>query len=44
MAALGYSGVVFREEKTDIFFNNIKVVKGGLANNKDKEATETLKD
>ena len=43
MAALGYSGVAFKEEKTDIFFNNIKVVKGGLANNKDKEATETLK-
>lgn len=43
MAALGYSGVVFKEEKTDIFFNNIKVVKGGLANNKDKEATDTLK-
>ncbi len=43
MCALGYSGIAFREEKTDIFFNNIKVVKGGLANNKDKEATETLK-
>jgi glutamate N-acetyltransferase/amino-acid N-acetyltransferase len=43
MCALGYSGVAFKEEKTDIFFNNIKVVKGGLANNKDKEATETLK-
>ena len=43
MCALGYSGVSFREEKTDIFFNNIKVVKGGLANNKDREATETLK-
>jgi glutamate N-acetyltransferase/amino-acid N-acetyltransferase len=43
MCALGYSDVAFREEKTDIFFNNIKVVKGGLANNKDKEATETLK-
>jgi glutamate N-acetyltransferase / amino-acid N-acetyltransferase len=43
MAALGYSGVTFREEKTDIFFNAIKVVKGGLSNNKDKEATETLK-
>ena len=27
MAALGYSGVAFKEEKTDIFFNNIKVVK-----------------
>ena len=43
MCALGYSGVAFREEKTDIYFNNIKVVKGGLANNRDKEATETLK-
>ena len=43
MCALGYSGIAFREEKTDIFFNTIKVVKGGLANNKDKEATETLK-
>ncbi len=43
MAALGYSGISFREEKTDIYFNNIKVVKGGLANNKDREATEALK-
>jgi len=43
MCALGYSGIAFREEKTDIFFNNIRVVKDGLANNKDKEATETLK-
>ena len=43
MCALGYSGIAFKEEKTDIYFNNIKVVKGGLANNKDKEATETLK-
>lgn len=43
MCALGYSGIAFREDKTDIFFNNIKVVKGGLANNKDKEATEALK-
>lgn len=43
MAALGYSGIAFREELTDIFFNNIKVVKGGIANHKDREATETLK-
>ena len=43
MAALGYSGIAFKEEKTDIYFNNIKVVKGGLANNKDREATEALK-
>jgi glutamate N-acetyltransferase / amino-acid N-acetyltransferase len=43
ICALGYSGIAFREYKTDIFFNDIKVVKAGLANNKDREATETLK-
>lgn len=43
MAALGYSGARFREEKTDISFNNVKVVKNGLANGKDREATVTLK-
>lgn len=43
MAALGYSGIAFKEERTDIYFNNIKVVKAGLANNKDREATEALK-
>jgi glutamate N-acetyltransferase / amino-acid N-acetyltransferase len=43
MAALGYSGIKFREEKTDIFFNTTRAVKGGLSNNKDKEATEALK-
>lgn len=43
MAALGYSGIAFREEKADIFFNAVKVAKNGLANNKDREATEALK-
>lgn len=43
MAALGYSGIKFNEEKTDIFFNNIKIVRGGISNNKDKEAAEVLK-
>src|SRR4030043_1611 len=43
MAALGYSGVGFNETKTDIFFNNVKVVKNGISNNKDMEATKTLK-
>jgi glutamate N-acetyltransferase / amino-acid N-acetyltransferase len=43
MAALGYSGIAFKEDKTDISFNKVKVVKNGLANNKDREATETLK-
>ncbi len=43
MCALGYSGVPLREEKTDIFFNGTQVVRGGLSNNRDKEATEALK-
>jgi glutamate N-acetyltransferase/amino-acid N-acetyltransferase len=43
MAALGYSGIAFREEKVDIFFNAVKTVKNGLANGKDREATEVLK-
>ncbi len=43
MAALGYSGIRFNEEKTDIFLNNVKVVKSGISNNKDREATNVLK-
>lgn len=42
MCALGYSGIKFREEKTDIYFNEVKVAKGGLTNNKDYEAGEVL--
>ncbi len=43
MCALGYSGIPFREDKTDIFFNGTQVVKGGISNNKDREAAEVLK-
>ena len=43
MCALGYSGIPFREDKADIFFNGTKVVSGGISNNKDKEAAEVLK-
>ncbi|MGE5300556.1 MAG: bifunctional glutamate N-acetyltransferase/amino-acid acetyltransferase ArgJ [Acidobacteriota bacterium] len=43
MCALGYSGIPLREETTDIFFDGIQIVKGGLANNKDNEATAALK-
>ncbi len=43
ICAVGYSGIPFREEKADIFFNRVKVVKKGLANNKDKEATAALR-
>jgi glutamate N-acetyltransferase/amino-acid N-acetyltransferase len=43
MCSLGYSGAKFREEKTDIFFGPVKVVKGGLTNNKDAEAARVLR-
>lgn len=43
ICAVGYSGISFKEERADIYFNKVKVVKDGLANNKDKEATEELK-
>ncbi|MEJ2685347.1 MAG: bifunctional glutamate N-acetyltransferase/amino-acid acetyltransferase ArgJ [Candidatus Sulfobium sp.] len=43
MAALGYSGTRFREERTDISFNDVKVVKNGLSNDRDREAAEALK-
>jgi len=43
MAAVGYSRISFNPEKTDVFFNNVKVVKSGIMNNKDREATEEMK-
>ncbi len=43
MAALGYSGIKMRENKVDIFFNKIQVVKDGIASGNDKEAGEELK-
>ncbi len=43
MAALGYSKAKFDPDKADIFFNKVQVVKKGVRNNKDKEATEEMK-
>jgi glutamate N-acetyltransferase/amino-acid N-acetyltransferase len=43
MAALGYSGADIREEKVDISFGRVKVVKNGLAAGRDAEAGEVLK-
>ncbi|MBI5075383.1 MAG: bifunctional glutamate N-acetyltransferase/amino-acid acetyltransferase ArgJ [Nitrospirae bacterium] len=43
MAAVGYSGIIFNQEKTDVYFNRVKVVKKGIMNNKDREATEEMK-
>ena len=42
ICALGYSGVPLREDKIDIYFDDIQVVKGGISHNRDKEATEVL--
>lgn len=43
MAALGYSKAGFNPDRTDIFFNRTQVVKKGVMNNKDREATEEIK-
>ena len=43
MAAAGYSKARFNPESTDIFFNKVQVVKKGIMNNKDREATEEMK-
>jgi glutamate N-acetyltransferase/amino-acid N-acetyltransferase len=43
MAALGRSGVLFSEEKVDVRFNNILVVRNGLSNNRDTQATAALR-
>jgi glutamate N-acetyltransferase / amino-acid N-acetyltransferase len=43
MAAVGYSRIIFNPEKTDLFFNKVKVVRSGIMNNKDKEATDEIR-
>jgi glutamate N-acetyltransferase / amino-acid N-acetyltransferase len=43
MAALGYSGVALKEDKVDIYFGNVCVVRRGLSAGKDREAGEVLK-
>jgi len=43
MAALGYSGAFLKEEKVDIYFGKVKVVRKGLATGKDAEAGEILR-
>jgi glutamate N-acetyltransferase/amino-acid N-acetyltransferase len=43
MAAVGYSKAKFNPDKADIFFNKVQVVKKGVMNNKDKEATAEMK-
>jgi glutamate N-acetyltransferase/amino-acid N-acetyltransferase len=43
MAALGYSGVDLREDKTDIYFGKVKVAGKGLTTGRDGEAGEVLR-
>jgi len=43
MAALGYSGIMVKEEKIDIYFGKVKVVTKGMSTGKDEKAEEILK-
>jgi glutamate N-acetyltransferase/amino-acid N-acetyltransferase len=43
MAALGSSGITVREDKIDIYVNRVKLVSGGLATAKEKEAAAALR-
>ena len=44
IAALGYSGIALKEEKTDIYLNGLLVARNGMTTGVDKEANERLKD
>ncbi|MBI4690415.1 MAG: bifunctional glutamate N-acetyltransferase/amino-acid acetyltransferase ArgJ [Nitrospirae bacterium] len=43
MAAIGYSGIEFDEEKTDIYLGGIKVILKGVSTNRDVKANSYLK-
>lgn len=43
MAALGYSGAKLLEEKVDIFFGDVQIVKGGISTRKEEEAGRVLR-
>lgn len=43
MAALGYSGAKLLEEKVDIFFGCVQIVKGGISTRKEEEAGRVLR-
>jgi glutamate N-acetyltransferase/amino-acid N-acetyltransferase len=43
MAAAGYSKAKFNPDNADIFFNKVQVVKKGVMNHKDREATAEMK-
>jgi glutamate N-acetyltransferase/amino-acid N-acetyltransferase len=43
MAALGYSGITLKEEKIDIYFGKIAIVKKGIATGREREARKVIK-
>jgi glutamate N-acetyltransferase/amino-acid N-acetyltransferase len=43
IAALGYSGINIKEDKTDLIMNGIKVASKGKSTGKDKEANDRLR-
>ncbi len=43
MAALGYAGIAIKEEKVDIYLNDLMIAKNGMAAGVDKEANDKLK-
>jgi len=44
MAAIGYSGIEFNDEKVDIYLGNIKVISKGTSTGEDKKANKYLAD
>ncbi|GAB4407790.1 MAG: bifunctional glutamate N-acetyltransferase/amino-acid acetyltransferase ArgJ [Thermodesulfovibrionales bacterium] len=44
MAAIGYSGIALKEDKTDIYFGRVRLVRGGIATGKDREAADELRE
>lgn len=43
LAALGRAGIRMREDKVDVFFNGVQVVKRGLDTGKEKKAAKAIK-
>ncbi len=41
LCAAGYSGAVIDPDKVDIYFDNVKIVRGGLGTGPEKEAEAT---
>ncbi|MCI0469019.1 MAG: bifunctional glutamate N-acetyltransferase/amino-acid acetyltransferase ArgJ [Nitrospirae bacterium] len=43
MAAIGYSGIIIKADKIDIFLNGLKIVSKGLGTGMDREANKILR-